>query len=68
MVLWVAVTTCLLLVYGDARGQGQSNKPSERVVGDFSPQLWANKNRGKVALSALGIAAGLALLWKSSRD
>jgi len=35
---------------------------------DFSPQLWANKNRGKVALSALGIAAGLALLWKRSRD
>ncbi len=35
---------------------------------DFSPQVWANKNRGKVALAGLGIAAGLALLWKKSKD
>ncbi len=35
---------------------------------DFSPQLWANKNRGAVALASLGIAAGLALLWNGKRD
>jgi len=35
---------------------------------DFSPQLWANKNRGKVALAGFGVAAGLALLWKRFSD
>jgi NAD(P)-dependent dehydrogenase (short-subunit alcohol dehydrogenase family) len=35
---------------------------------DFSPQLWANKNRGKVALAGLGAAAGIALLWKKFSD
>jgi len=35
---------------------------------DFSPQLWANKNRGAVVLAGLGIAAGLGLLWKKLRD
>lgn len=39
----------------------------ERSI-DFSPQLWADENRGKVALAGAGIAAaGLALLWKLSR-
>jgi hypothetical protein len=35
---------------------------------DFSPQLWANKNRGAVALAGLGVVAGLALLWKRGRE
>lgn len=35
---------------------------------DFSPQFWANKNRGKVALAGLGTAAGLAWLWKRIKD
>ena len=35
---------------------------------NFSPQLWANKNRGAVALTAFGIAAGLILFWKRKRD
>lgn len=30
----------------------------------FSPQLWANMNRGRLALAGAGLAAGLALLWK----
>lgn len=51
-------------VAGDHGAHGSFDERAK----DFSPQLWANKNRGKVALSALGIAAGLALLWKRSRD
>ena len=35
---------------------------------DFSSQLWANKNRGKVALASLGLAAGAALLWRKFSD
>lgn len=35
---------------------------------DFSSQLWANKNRGKIALAGLGAAAGIALLWKKFSD
>ena len=34
----------------------------------FSPQAWTNMNRGKLALAAAGVAAGLALLWKRVRD
>jgi hypothetical protein len=51
-------------VAGDHGAHGSFDERAK----DFSPQLWANKNRGKVALSALGVAAGLALLWKRSRD
>ena len=35
----------------------------ERSI-EFSSQLWANKNRGSVLLAGIGVAAGLALLWK----
>lgn len=33
----------------------------------FSPQAWANMNRGTLALAA-GVAAGLVLLWKRARN
>ena len=35
---------------------------------EFSPQLWADKNRGKVALAGLGLAAGAMLLWNKFRS
>ena len=35
---------------------------------DFSAQLLANKNRGKVLLAGIGIAAGIGLLWKKLKD
>ena len=35
---------------------------------DFSTQLLANKNRGKVLLAGIGIVAGIGLLWKKLKD
>ena len=35
---------------------------------DFSPQVWANTHRGTVALAGLGVAAGLAFIWKKFSD
>ncbi|MDQ3649219.1 MAG: SDR family oxidoreductase [Acidobacteriota bacterium] len=34
----------------------------------FSPQAWANMNRGTLALAGAGLAGVLALLWKRARD
>lgn len=51
-------------VAGDHGAHGSFDERAK----NFSPQLWANTNRGKIALAVLGIAAGLALLWKRSRD
>ncbi len=47
-------------VPGDHGAHGSFDARSK----DFSPQLWADKNRGKLALAGVGIAAGLGLLWK----
>ena len=35
---------------------------------DYSPQLWIDENRGKVALAGLGVAAGVALLWRKLKE
>ncbi len=51
-------------VAGDHGAHGSFDERAK----NFSPQLWSNTNRGKIALAVLGIAAGLALLWKRSRD
>lgn len=51
-------------VSGDHGAHGTFDEKST----EFSPQLWANTNRGKVALAGLGIAAGAALLWKKLKD
>ncbi len=52
-------------VPGDHGAHGSFDDKSK----GFSPQLWANENRGKVALAGLGIAAaGVALLWKKFSD
>ena len=51
-------------VAGDHGAHGSFDARSK----DFSPQLWADKNRGKVALAGLGIAAGFALLWNKMRN
>ena len=51
-------------VPGDHGAHGSFDDKSK----DFSPQLWADKNRGKVALAGLGVAAGVALLWKKLKE
>ena len=51
-------------VPGDHGAQGSFDDKSK----DFSPQLWPDVNRGNVALAGLGIAAGLAWLWKRNKD
>jgi len=51
-------------VAGDHGAHGSFDERAK----DFSPLLWADKNRGKIALAGLGVATGLALLWKRSRD
>ncbi|MGI8788862.1 MAG: SDR family oxidoreductase [Pyrinomonadaceae bacterium] len=51
-------------VPGDHGAHGSFDAKSK----DFSPQVWADVNRGKVALAGLGIAAGAALLWNKFRS
>ena len=51
-------------VAGDHGAHGSFDARSK----DFSPQLWADENRGKVALAGLGAAAGIALLWKKFKN
>ncbi|MGI8469602.1 MAG: SDR family oxidoreductase [Pyrinomonadaceae bacterium] len=51
-------------VAGDHGARGSFDARST----DFSPQLWADKNRGAVALAGLSVAAGVALLWNKFRS
>ncbi len=51
-------------VAGDHGAHGSFD---DRSTG-FSPQLWADVNRGKVALAGLAVAAGAALLWNKFRS
>ncbi len=51
-------------VAGDHGAHGSFDARSK----DFSPQLWVDENRGKVALAGLGAAAGIALLWKKFKN
>lgn len=46
-------------VAGDHGAHGSFDERAK----NFSPLLWADTNRGKIALTGLGVAAGLALLW-----
>ncbi len=53
-------------LYNPVPGDHGAHGSFDERAKDFSPLLWADKNRRKIALAGVAVAAGLALLWKLS--